>query len=541
MSVSPCTRLRSILGLILLALSLRSAAASGDIAFALQQQITQPDPLTQTLVLDWSVLEQFYRDRKLAPAWLGRNGPGSKAIQLRQTLHTADLEGLEPADYHVHTLDQIWHKPAPADRAALDILLTDAFFRYALHVRMGRLTPREADQNWHIAAPEASLARLLTDALAARDFEQALLDLPPAHIGYRRLRDALGRYRAIARQGGWPTLTQMPTLREGMRHREVRMLRQRLRADDSLGEKPVEDEYRYDKFLKHAVERFQVRHGLKMDGVVGPKTRAALNVPPTQRIAQIQINMERWRWLPRTLGTRYIIVNTAAYELAAFEDEQTLFTMWVVIGQEQRQTPVIGGTMHTVIFNPYWTVPLTLVFEDIIPAQLANPGYLKSKGIRVMANLANNIEVDPAQVDWQAYTRDTFPYVLRQDPGPENPLGRVKFLFSNHFEIYLHDTPARRLFEHKQRTFSSGCIRVEDPLQLAGFLLDGQRDWDEARIRQALQDHDTLEVSLVHRPPVYLLYLTSWVGQDGEMYFFEDIYGRDSALEPCVTGSNATS
>lgn len=319
------------------------------------------------------------------------------------------------------------------------------------------------------------------------------------------------------------------------------MLRQRLRADGSLGEKPVEDEYRYDKFLKHAVERFQVRHGLKMDGVVGPKTRAALNVSPTQRIAQIQINMERWRWLPRTLGTRYIIVNTAAYELAAFEDEQTLFTMWVVIGQEQRQTPVIGGTMHTVIFNPYWTVPLTLVFEDIIPAQLANPGYLKRKGIRVMANLANNIEVDPAQVDWQAYTRDNFPYVLRQDPGPENPLGRVKFLFSNQFEIYLHDTPARRLFEHKQRTFSSGCIRVEDPLQLAGFLLDGQSDWDEGRIRQALQDHNTLEVSLARRPPVYLLYLTSWVGQDEAVYFFEDVYGRDSALEPCVTGSNAVS
>jgi murein L,D-transpeptidase YcbB/YkuD len=240
--------------------------------------------------------------------------------------------------------------------------------------------------------------------------------------------------------------------------------------------------------------------------------------------------MERWRWLPRKLGVRYIIVNTAAYNLAAIENEKILFTMWVVIGKEQRQTPVISGNMHTVVFNPYWTVPLKLVFEDLIPKQLNNPDYLKQKNIRVMRNLAKDIDVDPRKLDWQSYTQETFPYVLRQDPGPENPLGRIKFLFSNNFEIYLHDTPKRYLFDKSKRAFSAGCIRIENPLQLATFLLANRSEWQPARIRQALRAKQTFELALKQRTPVYLLYLTSWVGEDNTIYFYEDVYERDKLL-----------
>ena len=530
----------AMLGLLFLSLGTSvqgDTDADNRITTALQEQITVPDHAILALAHDWNRLQHFYQARNLAPAWLENDEPGTAAIQLRQALHTADVEGLNPADYHIYKLEQLWHNTSPNARAILDILLTDAFFRYALHVRMGRLSPSEADPKWHLAAPETDLVRLLAEALAGPDFAKALADLPPPHSGYKRLRAALAHYRDIARNNGWPELEPGPLLREGMQHPQVRVLRQRLAADGTLRTELVEDAERYDRFVKYAVEQFQVRHGLKMDGVVGPDTRAALNVPVSQRITQLKLNMARWRWLPRSLGKRYIIVNTAAFELSAYENDQTLLTMWVVIGKQQRQTPVIGGSMHTVVFNPYWTVPLTLAIEDIIPAQLANPDYMQKRGIRVLADLANNIEVDPATVNWRAYNRNNFPYVLRQDPGPANPLGRVKFLFANNFEIYLHDTPSRRLFQHKQRTFSSGCIRVEDPLQLAIFLLGPHPDWDETRISEVMYSDETLEVGLSQRTPVYLLYLTSWVGQDGAVYFFQDIYARDTPLETCVSAS----
>jgi murein L,D-transpeptidase YcbB/YkuD len=316
-----------------------------------------------------------------------------------------------------------------------------------------------------------------------------------------------------------------------MKHPHIPLLRQRLLADGSLAMNMAEEDTNFDQSLSYAVQRFQVRHGLKMDGVVGPQTRAALNVSVQDRIKQIKINMERWRWLPRKLGNRYIVVNSAAYNLAVIEDDQILFTMWVVIGKEQRQTPVIAGPMHTVVFNPYWTVPTKLVFEDLIPKQLKNPNYLKRKHIRVIRNLAKNIEVDPVSLDWQHFEKETFPYVLRQDPGPDNPLGRIKFLFSNKHEIYLHDTPKRYLFDKNKRAFSAGCIRIENPLKLATFLLADQPDWDQARISQVIHSDKTQEIELKQRTSVYLLYLTSWVGEDDTIYFYEDVYGRDPPLE----------
>ena len=509
--------------------------SSDTLTGALQEQITRQNDITRTLTLDWSSIESFYSERNYAPVWVGHSGPNTRASLLRQTIHVADEEGLDPEDYHVNAIEQLWHKQSVADLAALDVLLTDGFFRYVLDVRMGRVSPIDVDPQWHIAAPEINMVTMLRQALKAKDFEAALRQLPPSHSGYRRLRDALARYRQIAQTGDWPILTRNVTLRVDMRHAQVARLRARLIAEDSLPETKARDDQHFDQELEYAVERFQVRHGLKMDGVVGPTTRAALNVPVSERIAQIKLNMERWRWLPRTLGQRYLIVNTAAYELTAIDDEQIRFTMWVVIGKEERQTPVIGGSMHTVVFNPYWTVPIKLVFEDIIPAQLRHRHYLKSKGIRVFANLAKNIEVDPDKLDWRSFQRDSFPYVLRQDPGPDNPLGRIKFLFNNEFEIYLHDTPKRRLFDKKIRTFSAGCIRVEAPLQLAQFLLADNQHWDATAIRQAIDSGQTRDVKVVKSVPIYLLYLTSWVGPDGAVYFYRDVYARDEPLQHCVS------
>jgi len=505
----------------------------------LQAQIDRPDPVIQSLTRDWTDLEHLYIERQYVPIWTTRNGPTARASTLRQFLHVADQEGLTPSSYHLLAIDSSWHRHTPSELATLDILLTDALFRYASDVRTGRLSPAEVDPEWHLVNSPVQRSALLQKLLSAKDFESAMQNLAPQQTGYQRLREALAHYRQLAANGGWPLLPA-GTLREGMRDARIAILRQRLIAEGDMQAEQLASSRSFDPIVKYAVERFQVRHGLKVDGVVGPATREAMNVPIAERITQIKLNMERWRWLPRRLGKRYLIVNTAGYDLTAFDKGQAQFSMWVVIGKQDRQTPVIGGTMHTVVFNPYWTVPITIVMEDFIPAQLHNSNYLREHRIHVYSNLARKIEVNPREVNWAKFTRDNFPYVLRQNPGPYNPLGSYKFLFSNRFDIYLHDTSARRLFTKKQRTFSSGCIRVENPLQLARFVLASNRDWDEDRIQAAVKSGQTSEVKLAKSLPIYLVYLTAWVGSDDSVHFYPDVYSRDRPIALCVSSSHHT-
>ena len=537
--LSGVIRLLLLIGCLLAGLAHAQVSAHDDpLTTALSAQISRPDTVLQALLKDWSNLERFYILRHYAPVWTELSGPNNRASIMRQFLHVSDEEGLAPEEFHLSALEAIWHHTNVSELATLDILLTDAFFRYATQVRMGRLSPIDVDPQWHLAAPEINTVTLLQKILTRADFEDAIRQLPPQHIGYQRLREELQRYRNLAATGGWPMLSTGTKLREGMRHAAIEVLRKRLLAEGDLQESNVEDTRVFDSVMKFAVDRFQVRHGLKMDGVVGPMTQAAMNVPIAERIAQIKLNMERWRWLPRKLGERYLIVNTAGYELTAFENDQARFTMWVVIGKQERQTPVIGGQMHTVVFNPYWTVPTTIVIEDLVPAQLRDPRYLQTRKIRVYSNLAKQIEVNPRKVDWSQYNKENFPYVLRQDPGPHNPLGRYKFLFSNEFDVYLHDTPKRHLFEQKERTFSSGCIRVEEPMQLARFLLAANAGWDDGQIKQAAESGFTEEVKLAKSVPIYLLYLTAWVGSDETVHFYPDVYARDKAFSACESRAN---
>ncbi len=499
----------------------------------LHNQIIEPDTIITELMLDWSSIEYYYRDREYRPVWVTKYGPHSRAIHLRQILRVADQEGLEPANYHIETINQLWSHENLNQLAALDIYLTDAFFRYAIDVSRGRYRPdnsNDNEQKWHIRTKKFDMVKELNKALHSADFEQSLINLAPKHIGYQRLRDALINLRKIAQNEVWPSLPAGQILRPGMWHPDIHILRQRLSIDGTLPVSANRHDDFFDQQLSFAVQRFQVRHGLKMDGIVGPATRNALNIPIEKRIQQIKINMERWRWLPRSLGNRYIVVNTAAYNLAAINNNRIDFTMWVVIGKEQRQTPVISGNMHTIVINPYWTVPVKLVFEDLIPAQQANPNYMKRRKIHVLRNVAHNIQVDPVKTDWSKYNMENFPYVVRQDPGPKNPLGDLKFLFSNKHDIYLHDTPKQYLFNRNKRAFSAGCIRIENPVQLATFLLADQPAWNTTSINRAIASKKTQSLKLTKRTPVYLLYLTSWVGEDGTIYFFDDVYKRDQAL-----------
>lgn len=318
---------------------------------------------------------------------------------------------------------------------------------------------------------------MLQRAAHADDFAAFLDDLAPANREYRSLRRALAAYRAIEAQGGWPRLKGRQTLRRGMYGSEVAVLRHRLAATGDLKD-AGEDPRQFDGSVEQAVRAFQARHGLAVDGVVGPRTRAALNVPVELRVRQLLINLERARWLTKDFGQRYLIVNLADFRLRAIDGGRTVLDMRVVVGLPYRSTPVFSDEVTYVHFNPYWNVPPSIAKKDILPRVKRDPGYLVRRSIRVFSDWSGNArELDPWSIDWSRFNSSYFPYKLRQDPGPQNPLGRVKFMFPNKYSVYLHDTPSRGLFDHPVRAFSSGCIRVEKPVDLAAFLLGDDPKW----------------------------------------------------------------
>jgi murein L,D-transpeptidase YcbB/YkuD len=270
---------------------------------------------------------------------------------------------------------------------------------------------------------------------------------------------------------------------------------------------------------------------LDIDGVVGPATLSALNVPTAARVSQIEVNMERWRWLPEDLGRRYVFVNIANFELDVVEDKREVITMRAIVGRDYRRTPVFSDRMTYLVLSPFWNVPPSLAAQDILPQVRKDPNYLAQKGMRVFEGWGSDTkEIDPLSVDWSSITGKNLRYRFRQDPGPSNSLGRVKFMFPNKFNVYLHDTPSRDLFQKTARAFSSGCIRIENPIELSEYLLQGDPRWDQSAILAAIDRRIEQTVNLPEPIPVHLLYWTAWVDAAGIANFREDIYGRDKLV-----------
>ena len=297
--------------------------------------------------------------------------------------------------------------------------------------------------------------------------------------------------------------------------------------------------FQFDEALESAVRDFQERHGLEADGIVGRKTLAALNVPVSERIQQILLNMERWRWMPGELGERYLLVNMAGFELLAVENEETVMDMRVIIGRPYRSTPAFAGEMRYLVLNPYWNVPHKLAIEDLLPKQQSDPDYLQEKGFRIYASWRKGArELDPGAIDWSSLSADYFPFRLRQEPAGRNALGRVKFMFPNDVSVYIHDTPSKGLFRKPSRPFSSGCVRVEEPLALVSLLLSRQ-GWDQERLAAAVASNERQIIILDEPVPVYLVYMTAWAGAPGEIHFQEDIYGHDQTLAASLARRSA--
>jgi L,D-transpeptidase YcbB len=487
------------------------------------------------------VLPKFYERRLYRPAWTDARGPTRLADDLVTALRRSDLEGLRSEDYHLAGIEAVLaaaradakHGPAlgPDRWAELDLLLTDAFLVYGAHLVGGRVNPETLSPEWVSNRRTADVAVVLEAALASGDIPGAIEGLVPPQYGYRRLREALAKDREVAAAGGWPAIPDGVTLQRGDSGGPVVALRQRLRLEDDLQEEPAEGPHTdlFDEPVEQAVKVFQQRHGLAADGVVNAATRAELNVPVERRVEQLELNLERWRWLPKDLGRRHVIVNIAAYELEVVDADSVVLAMRVVVGRPYDRTPVLSDTMRYLVLNPYWHVPRDLAVDELVPKVRRNPSYLAHNGLRVFPAGNDAREVDPATINWAAITPNHFPYQLRQDPGPRNALGRIKFMFLNKYHVYLHDTPAGSLFAEAQRDFSHGCIRIQHPIDLAVYLLQDPL-WDRDAILLALDDAVDRTVPLPQPIPIHLLYWTAWAAADGTIQFRRDIHGRDAPL-----------
>lgn len=448
----------------------------------------------------------------------------SRRTELIIVLRRADLQGLDPRDYGVDELTKLPRLDGLSGdaRADADIELTEALLRYVYHLRFGKVNPSTRDPNWNFPRrvrsedPIAALAQIfstgsLTETLGS--FE------PPSPL-YLGLKGQLARYRAIAATGGWSPVESSIALKPGMTDVAISRLRHRL-AKEGFGDADL-DSQQYDEPLRKLVSAFQKQNGLEADAVVGARTRQALNTSVERRIEQIRVNLERLRWMDGARTTRFLAVNIAGFEVHLIDRGKSIWFARAQVGTPFRQTPVFTADMKYVVFNPDWTVPPTILRDDVLPAVAKDPEYLAGKHMEVIDR--NRMKVDPQTIDWKQYPAAPFPYTIRQVPGPWNALGRVKFIFPNSHFVFLHDTPSQRLFARSERTFSSGCIRVEHPFDLVQLLLPG---WDQSRIDQVLQAGNETTVFLPQPLPVLVVYLTALALQDGTVRFFRDVYDRD--------------
>lgn len=489
-------------------------------------------------------IPDFYGARDYRPAWGLEKQYYRNAEDLISSIHQADEDGLTPSDYHLGNLSRMMQAiqktyredvgPSAQDLAEADLLLTDAFLLYGSHLLGGRVNPETIHTEWKAFRHNADMSAILSKALEEQSVGATLDRLRPPHPGYKALKEALAKRRNEAPKGGWPEVPSGPTLRMGDQDPRVAALRQRLAAEGhplfDMGD-PTD----FDAVLKQAVEDFQKVNGLAVDGVAGKNTIYALNLPPEARIRQMEINLERWRWIPRELGPRHILVNIADFSLQLVENEKTVERMRVVVGRPYRKTPVFSSEMTYLVFNPFWNVPHKLAVEDIAPLVRKDPSYLRRQRIKVFSGWeGDSTEVNPAMIDWSQVTKHNFPYRMRQEPGPLNALGSIKFMFPNRYSVYLHDTPKRYLFNRSIRGFSSGCIRVEKPLELALFLLKESNGWTVERIQEEVASAETRTVPLPKPVPVHLLYWTAWIDEEGGLRFCNDIYDRDTALDEAL-------
>lgn len=485
----------------------------------------------ETLVAP-AVLAEFYEKRGYRRVWDERQ----RKRELVALVEDSVSHGLDPGDYHAEVLARTlkrfrWGAQRAADD---DLLLTDALVRLVEDLHSGKTNPSRLYPEWGLRASAglSDPSAALESVLASGRLQEAVERYAPPLEAYQNLRWALRRYLAIEQAGGWPIIPAGPTLKQGMRDARVKLLRTRLAVTGDYQTGALPDEELFDEPLAAAVKDFQRRNGLEADGSIGRRTRGALNVGVADRIDQIRANLERLRWVAQELNGDYLLVDIAGFTARLHMDGRTVWTSRVVVGLPYRKTPVFRSTLKHVVVNPSWVVPPTILREDLVPKLIEDPYYTERNGMTIIDD-AGDI-VDPRSVDWPHYVEQPFPFPFRivQTPGDYNPLGRYKFLFPNPHVVYLHDTPAKELFDRSRRAFSSGCIRIENPRGLAELIIEQPASALDALVAAG----DTVTLPVKRQVTVLLLYFTAEADRTGRVVFHPDLYRLDPPIVAALPG-----
>lgn len=465
----------------------------------------------------------FYEKVGYKPVWFFQGTLTKCGHIAADTLKNVAVEGLNPEDYD----DAVIAAQQPARWEEAEILLTTRFLEFIDHVRGGRLDPQRISKDIKFPSLKTHPVNLLVDAIHSKPNEcNKLRNMAPPHPQYEHLKKMLSDYRELSKDTDqWPKLSVTKPLRLGDSDPEVKVLRRLLILHGDLKDDHGKSR-EFDEEVEEALHQFQIRHTLEPDGLVGGKTMDALNQPIDDMIRKIIINMERLRWLPDELEDKHIIVNVAGYQVQAYENFEPKLTIPAIVGRPSRRTPLFYAKLKNVIVNPSWGVPYNILVHDKIPKILNDPDYVRRSGFTVTDDSGN--VVDPDEADWESEgTR----YRLRQSPGRHNALGRVKFNIENPYTIYLHGTPDEKLFKKTARAFSSGCIRLKSPVELAAWVLNNDEKWSPDQIEASIKRGSTQTVNPEQTIPVFFTYQTVWLGEDGLVYISDDPYRMDPKME----------
>lgn len=520
------------------------AEHSKEIAETLRDIIENKEPDERYLVLDEELyssvlIPQFYANRGFENAWIKHHDSLDLVEEFIQYIEAIEHHGLQPEHYHLQKIKTI--KAEIEDKnlafdpnriAQIDLLLSDAFFMLSSHLYYGKVDAEKVKANWNIRRdkPQLALDKKLEMLVMMKNTFVFMKIFYPQHPGYE-LMVQKAKELSLILEDDYAVEIAIP---EGQFHLDL--------TKDSLYQQAICDKLIFLGYMDakdldstnqlnrtiEAIKLFQKTHGLNPDGKIGKNTIRALNQPIQDKINALHVNAERLRWMPDSLNKRHILVNIADFTLDFINDRDTILRMRTVVGQDFRQTPVFNARMTYLVLSPTWTVPPTILKNDVIPAVAKNINYLKNKNMKIIDT--NGKEIDPTTIDWQkAKARGTIPYRVRQEPGDHNALGRVKFMFPNKYNVYLHDTPSKELFERDSRTFSSGCIRVDKPFELAQLLIGDSITWPADAIKSAMYSGVEKTVSLKKPVDVYIFYLSAW--SDGKLiHFRRDVYSRDPAI-----------
>jgi len=454
---------------------------------------------------------------------------------LLNNLNESFDEGLIPNDYHLERINKIlalseYNKLPSTVMANLDMLLTDALMLYASHLVSGKVEQSQLRSEWELIKNQRpkNIDSLLTVTLKEHNIKWALQYLKPQHYFYLLLKQKLKEYREIAQNGGWPSIPEVDKLEKGNEDKRIPLIRKYLQITKDLPEINVENDSLFDNDLEIAVKKFQARHNLTSDGVIGKGTIEQMNVPVEDRIAEMRINLERSRWVLHHPEDDFLMVNIPGFKVNRTINNQQVFSSRVIVGKYHKSTPIFKDTMQYIVLNPTWTLPYSIATHETLPRLKKDPGYLAAKHMEIMDRSGNIL--NPANIDFSQYSSGNFPFIIRQKAGPWNALGQVKFIFPNKHAIYLHDTPSRNLFAMQDRAFSHGCIRTEDKWELLMSLMDDPEVWNMEKINEILKSGKTTRLNLPKPIPIYLLYWTTGVDRENNLYFLKDIYKRDPAV-----------